>query len=1137
MPEQEDTLGAIAASIAHLLRPLEDRVQTGDVRLLLAELGLSFPTSIDADAGLTAALQSAAQRLELLPPLAADLAKAIENEDVVQILTAALALSAAVVNVMSDIDAIGGAIRTLPGTGIPAGELNTFADEFPNRLLQDLAVRNLEGVPGLAEGLDFIGFVERTIVAAGDPQHPAFTRRALHVDRLTAFVSDPAQELRASYQWGDPAYIGDLLLEKLRSLLSQAGVPAVLDTSGAVPVLDLIFAEVLPELTGSPKGLLVRIKQPLKVDAGQAITEDDWQLRTVVNTQFDPGIEVVLRPDDGVSLRPTGTTAVQGDLLVEWQGGTPDGDPYVILGAPGGSRLQAQQLVVRAGVGFAWNQAAGQGEGTFKVAGEVKRGKLVVSLAEADGFLGAILGGFGLESDFDIGLGYSTKEGLFFSGSATLDIQVPLHVQLGPVELSALTITVGLAGQTFPVGLRANLKAALGPLQGVIEQVGVGADLSVRSDMSGNAGPLDFALKFLAPMGVGLSLDVGVVKGGGYLRIDPDRGEYAGALELALFEVVTVKAIGIITTKMPDGSKGFSLLIIMSVEFGTGIQLGFGFTLSAVGGIVGLNRTMNLQALAEGIRTGAIESVMFPHDIIANAPKIISDLRAFFPPRQGTFLIGPMLKIGWGTPTLASVSLGIIIEIPGNIAVVGIIKIAIPADDVALIVLQVNFIGAIEFDKQRVWFFAALFESRVVFLTIDGEMGLLLAFGADANFVVSVGGFHPRFAPPPLPFPGPKRISVSLLSTPVSRVRIEGYFAVTSNTVQFGARVEVFFGLDALNVQGHLAFDALFQFSPFYFIVEISASFSVKVFGIGLFSVGVRGSLDGPAPWHVKGHGSISLLFWDIDVDFETTWGESRNTEMPPIPIMPIITRELDKVENWRALLPAGANLRVSLRAMPESEAALILHPVGVLHISQRALPLALTLDKVGAQKPSDVNRLSVGVAGGGLAKKGDAFEQFAPAQFQNFSDTEKLSRPAFTPERSGVDLSAAGADARSAVMVRRVVRYEEIILDSNYKRFARRFRGFLGVLFGFFLHGAAVSKCELSQAVKVKLQPFADKIDVQAETYTVANQADNSAFSAESAIFHSEASAREYLNDQVAADPSLAAAIHVIPTFEMVSA
>ena len=50
-------------------------------------------------------------------------------------------------------------------------------------------------------------------------------------------------------------------------------------------------------------------------------------------------------------------------------------------------------------------------------------------------------------------------------------------------------------------------------------------------------------------------------------------------------EFLAIRAIGFITTKNPDGSPGFSLLIILSVEFGTGIQLGFGFTLIAVGGL------------------------------------------------------------------------------------------------------------------------------------------------------------------------------------------------------------------------------------------------------------------------------------------------------------------------------------------------------------------------------------------------------------------------------------------------------------------------------------------------------------------------------------------------------------------------
>jgi len=1135
MPDERGTLEVVGDLLAGLLQPLEERLQAGEMLFLLAELGLQFPNAVASNATLATAGQAAVLRSRQMLSLAGELAAAAEAEDVGQILTKGLALAGSIKGVIEAAEQVGPALQAAgAGSGIPAGELAAFAAALPGRLIDYLVVRRIEAVPALPEVLEFIGVIERSEQPAIDAQHPAFVRRSLHLDQFGAFLKDPLGRLGTLYDWGKPGFNGTALLGTLSRMLGRGGIPAVLDTSGPVPVLDALFFELKAKTDRVPPALELSFADRLNVNAAAPFVQDEWQLRFVANAALNAGTRVILSPDDGVTLIPPSAVRVEGETFLEWSARKASGEPVMLVGAAGGSRLQAREIVVKAGVGLAWNATTAQAEGEFKARGDVKGGKLVVNLSNADGFIGTLLGGFGLESDFDLGLSYSTKHGLVFTGAATLDIQLPLHLQLGPVELSALTITLGFAGDKIPIGLGVDLKAALGPLQVAVQQIGVIAEIGLPADRRGNSGLVDVQIRFQPPKGVGLSIDAGVVKGGGFLFIDSERGEYAGAIELALFEVVTIKAVGLISTKMPDGKPGFSLLVIMSVEFGTGIQLGFGFTLLAVGGLLGLNRTMNLQALAEGVRSGAIESVMFPRDIIANAPKIISDLRTFFPAREGTFLIGPMIKLGWGTPTLVSVSMGIVIEIPGNVAILGVLQVALPTKDAAVIKLQVNFIGAIEFDKKRLWFFAALFDSRILFLTIEGEMGLLVAFGDDANFVVSVGGFHPRFTPPPLPFPSPRRIAISLLSTPVSRVRIEGYFAVTSNTVQFGARVELFFGLDILNVQGNLAFDALFRFSPFYFVIEISASFSVKVFGAGLFSVGLRGLLEGPAPWHIKGHGEISILFWDIGVDFEETWGENRREELPPVAVLPLLAGELARPENWRAKLPAGSGLRVSMRSMPEAETATILHPVGVLEVSQRAVPLDIKLDKIGTRKPSDVSRVSLSVVGGGLAKADDAFERFAPAQFQDFSDADKLSRPAFAREHSGLELSAAGATLRSSTMARRMVRYEEIIIDSNFKRFRRRFHGFFGSLFDFFSKGSAIARCELSVTNAKRVQPFKERIVVSDETYTVAFQADNKAVAAEAMSFRSEASARDYLQRRVANDPSVADSMHVIPSVEV---
>src|SRR5258708_3780256 len=168
MAAASGTLEIIGEALAALLRPLEDRLRAGDVRLLLAELGLTFPAAIDGDAGLGSAMQSAVQRLQDLPPIITALEDAITNNNTEQIIAKGIELASAILQLIAEMEKLGNAIKALAGTGIPAAELNQFAAELPGRLVDYLTVRNLEGIPGAAESLDFIGFVERTSVPAVD---------------------------------------------------------------------------------------------------------------------------------------------------------------------------------------------------------------------------------------------------------------------------------------------------------------------------------------------------------------------------------------------------------------------------------------------------------------------------------------------------------------------------------------------------------------------------------------------------------------------------------------------------------------------------------------------------------------------------------------------------------------------------------------------------------------------------------------------------------------------------------------------------------------------------------------------------------------------------------------------------------
>jgi hypothetical protein len=529
---------------------------------------------------------------------------------------------------------------------------------------------------------------------------------------------------------------------------------------------------------------------------------------------------------------------------------------------------------------------------------------------------------------------------------------------------------------------------------------------------------------------------------------------------------------------------------------------------------------------------------MFPKDVIANAPKIISDLRAIFPPQEGRFLIGPMAKLGWGTPTLVSLSLGLIVEIPpGNVAILGVLRVALPADELAVLVLQVNFVGALEPEKKRFYFFAGLFDSHVLFITLTGELGVLMAFGGDANFVLSVGGFHPRFAPPPLPFPAPQRLAVNIINESFARIRCEGYFAVTTNSVQFGVLAEAVFGFDSLNVSGHFQFDALIQFSPFMFDVSGSAGFSVKVFGVGVWGISVSFELQGPTPWRVRGTGSISLLFFDIDVDFDITWGESQDTTLPPVAVMPILAGELSKAQCWRAELPAGSNLLVSLRPLGADESGKVLHPVGTLRVSQKSVPLDLTITKVGNQKVSDANRVRLEPQpASALRKQGDLFEQFAPAQFRDFDDAAKLSGPAYQPEHGGIELTGAGGLYATKTLIKRSTRYELILIDTNSLENRIKFYPLHLSLFGHWVRGASASRSVLSKTRKSELAPFEDRVRAGSEFFSVARVEDNKVATPQAANFASQSQAQDFMRDYVRKNPSQAGQLHVIPQFEVAS-
>ena len=146
---------------------------------------------------------------------------------------------------------------------------------------------------------------------------------------------------------------------------------------------------------------------------------------------------------------------------------------------------------------------------------------------------------------------------------------------------------------------------------------------------------------------------------------------------------------------------------------------------------------------------------------------------------------------------------------------------------------------------------ASLDGSYIEGMPLNGDMFFLLRGGDDADFVFSAGGFNPRYTPPQEVPANLQRLQLAVTPPGVPGIRAEAYLAITTNSVQFGARLELSDEIAGCGVDGWFSFDALFKWDPvFSFSIDASAGVAVQVIGQTLMGVQFDLVLEGPAPWH-----------------------------------------------------------------------------------------------------------------------------------------------------------------------------------------------------------------------------------------------------------------------------------------------
>ncbi len=1054
----------LASALRAALRPLQGALSDpAQLDLLLGSLGWSLPEAPE---------EAACAALEDLLGVSEDLATLLEaatSPDLDEV-AGAVEAGARVVRRLDELralilatpeereQAVTGVLTAMPPPLDDADALVAALGDLLDGLVSQWLADTAAPLHGL---LRLLG------VVSGSPvQHPP---ERISFSALTDLVAEPAAWMAEAYGWGGALHL-EMLDTALRSIASLGPQPLQVEPveeavasahwpAGQVPPAEVhqvvlpivdgvafLLVPVLPDADGWPTAvLLAPVVDPgvaTTATAGAPGTSDGWTVAVTATGETDGSAGLLLRPGSpgpsgvaGVVVEPSHAAAPTGplpDLAVTVEVSAPE-RTWALGGE--GTRLEVRGLDVALGI-------RGTPEAPQPFLRVAAGDGLALVLAAPDGFLRLLLGD-GLELSVDGDLEVS-PDGLRVAG------QVGLAVTLGVLELS-LQVGTEPGSQELRLEATVSVGITIPPLSLSVEGVGLALLARPAPDGEGTLGPFDLSLQLLPPSAVALAVESDAVQGAGVLLVEDTR--YVGGLSLQVLSL-GIDAFAIIDTELPGQPDGFALLATLTARF-PGIPLGFGFTLTGLGGLLALNRGIDSNALALGLRTGAADAVLFP-DLAALAgatagnggvADLVEAMDAYFPLMADNLVVGPVLELGWGTPTVLTAQLGVFLSLPqGVVVVLGSFTVDLPTPDVPLVSLHLDVMGAVDLAAGTLLVTASLYDSWLLgFIELSGDAAAYLATQGTPYFLLSVGGFHPGFSPPssaPAVLEELRRIRADVQVAVGVSASLQAYLAVTSNTVQAGGRFELEAATKIAGItftaRGWFGFDILVQFTPFLLIIDAEAGCAVMAKKTELLGVDVRAHLEGPEPWFATATASFRMLGFDVSFDVEV--GSRAAPEVAPVvDVLALVAAELDSPAAWSAEQaatgdglvlaeedPAAADPAADTAADPAGP--VLLRPQDTLVVRQSVVPFDQPLARLGELVPAQsmLRVTQVDLVPG--VQRSDVTDWFAPAHYAVMNEADRLAAPSYELMPAGVRFGTEQVAVPEAEAVDAVEGYETAV-------------------------------------------------------------------------------------------------------------
>ncbi len=301
-------------------------------------------------------------------------------------------------------------------------------------------------------------------------------------------------------------------------------------------------------------------------------------------------------------------------------------------------------------------------------------------------------------------------------------------------EVTAFEITTSIAAKLgSAVGMQVVGAGFVVTPEGVVEQQAV----------------FDLPVSPRWPDAIGLRIKAGPITGGGFLERE-ERTYKVGGQDVKRVEFGGVLQLQVLKAGVSADRDPLARPVLARARDGhplprRGRARASASRWNGIGGILAIDRGLDLDELRSGMEEHIIDRVLFPEDPVSEAPKLLEKVAHVFPARDGGFVVGPIVELGWGSQAkFVELKLGVVLALPDPaVVILGALRVRPPVKDAPITDLRADLFVAITPDHLLV--FASLRDSKIAGFTVEGDLGLYVQWAGEGGFELSVGGFHPEY--------------------------------------------------------------------------------------------------------------------------------------------------------------------------------------------------------------------------------------------------------------------------------------------------------------------------------------------------------------------------------------------------------